>query len=80
MGDRKKSKKSVLHNRLEKIGGVFGQSAGWERVNWFADSDQKAEYKYDFFLNKIGSKIIEKSTKPFESMWGFSTNHPLVNF
>ncbi|MEC8147096.1 MAG: FAD-dependent oxidoreductase [Pseudomonadota bacterium] len=42
-------KKSVLHNRLEKIGGVFGQSAGWERVNWFADSDQKAKYEYDFF-------------------------------
>ena len=41
-------KKSVLHNRLEKIGGVFGQSAGWERVNWFADSDQKAKYEYDF--------------------------------
>ena len=42
-------KKSVLHNKLEKIGGVFGQSAGWERVNWFADSDQKAKYEYDFF-------------------------------
>ena len=42
-------KKSVLHDRLEKVGAVFGQSAGWERANWFADSGQKAEYKYDFF-------------------------------
>ena len=42
-------KKSVLHNKLEQLGAVFGQSAGWERANWFADSGQKAEYKYDFF-------------------------------
>ena len=42
-------KKSILHTKLEQLGAVFGQSAGWERANWFTDSDQKAEYKYDFF-------------------------------
>lgn len=41
-------KKSVLHERLEKVGACFGESAGWERPNWYALPGEKAEYKYDF--------------------------------
>lgn len=39
-------RKSPLHYHLEKNGAVFGELAGWERANWFADKGQKAEYEY----------------------------------
>ena len=41
-------KQSILHERLKKIGACFGESAGWERPNWYALAGEKAEYKYDF--------------------------------
>ena len=41
-------KKSVLHDRLAAVGACFGESAGWERPNWYANPGQKAEYEYDF--------------------------------
>ena len=41
-------KKSILHDRLAAHGACFGESAGWERPNWYAKSGQKPEYAYDF--------------------------------
>ncbi|HXQ32242.1 MAG TPA: FAD-dependent oxidoreductase [Steroidobacteraceae bacterium] len=39
-------KKSVLHDRLAAAGACFGESAGWERPNWYAIAGQKPEYQY----------------------------------
>ena len=39
-------KKSILHDRLADAGACFGESAGWERPNWYARPGQKAEYEY----------------------------------
>lgn len=39
-------RKSPLHYHLQEQGAVFGELAGWERANWFADEGQKAEYEY----------------------------------
>jgi glycine cleavage system aminomethyltransferase T/glycine/D-amino acid oxidase-like deaminating enzyme len=39
-------KKSVLHDRLAAAGACFGESAGWERPNWYATGGQKAVYAY----------------------------------
>ena len=39
-------KKSVLHDRLAAAGACFGESAGWERPNWYARSGQAAVYEY----------------------------------
>ncbi|QBX99897.1 FAD-dependent oxidoreductase [Rhodophyticola sp. CCM32] len=39
-------RRSPLHEHLKANGAVFGEFAGWERANWFADPDQKAEYSY----------------------------------
>jgi heterotetrameric sarcosine oxidase gamma subunit len=39
-------RKSVLHDRLAARGACFGESAGWERANWFAHAGQPAEYRY----------------------------------
>jgi 4-methylaminobutanoate oxidase (formaldehyde-forming) len=39
---------SVLHDRLQAEGAVFGESAGWERANWFAAPGQTPRYAYSW--------------------------------
>ena len=39
---------SPLHDRIEAAGAVFGETAGWERPNWFADAGQAKEYVYSY--------------------------------
>lgn len=41
-------RRSPIHEHLRVRGAVFGELAGWERANWFADPGQKAEYQYDW--------------------------------
>jgi glycine cleavage system T protein len=39
-------RRSPLHEHLKARGAVFGETAGWERANWFAAPGQAAEYRY----------------------------------
>jgi len=39
-------KKSVLHDRVAAAGACFGESAGWERPNWYANPGHAPEYTY----------------------------------
>ena len=39
---------SPLHEKLLAHNACFGEAAGWERPNWFAPKDIKAEYEYSF--------------------------------
>lgn len=39
-------KKSILHDRLAAAGACFGESAGWERPNWYARPGQRPQYEY----------------------------------
>ncbi|MGI9373611.1 MAG: GcvT family protein [Hyphomicrobiales bacterium] len=41
-------RKSPLHDRLADMGAVFGDTAGWERPNWFAADGMAKEYDYSF--------------------------------
>ncbi|MEO1746855.1 MAG: FAD-dependent oxidoreductase, partial [Pseudomonadota bacterium] len=41
-------RRSPLHDKLEQNGAVFGEFAGWERANWFADEGQTPEYEYSW--------------------------------
>ena len=41
-------KKSILHDRLAAAGACFGESAGWERPNWYARPGQKPAYEYSW--------------------------------
>lgn len=41
-------RKSALHDRLAAAGACFGETAGWERANWFAPPGAKAEYQYSY--------------------------------
>lgn len=41
-------RRSALHDRLAALGACFGETAGWERTNWFAPAGVKAEYAYSY--------------------------------
>lgn len=41
-------RRSPVHHRLQEIGAVFGELAGWERANWFAREGVQPRYQYSF--------------------------------
>jgi glycine cleavage system T protein len=41
-------RRSPLHEHLKARGAVFGEVAGWERANWFANPGQEAQYQYSW--------------------------------
>ncbi|MGB1161054.1 MAG: GcvT family protein [Alphaproteobacteria bacterium] len=41
-------RRTPLHEHLKAKGAVFGETAGWERANWFAREGQEREYRYDW--------------------------------
>ena len=41
-------RRSPLHEHMKSHGAVFGETAGWERANWFALGDQAREYAYSW--------------------------------
>lgn len=41
-------RRSPLHEHLRARGAVFGEVAGWERANWFANPGEVAEYRHSW--------------------------------
>ncbi|MEP0943272.1 MAG: FAD-dependent oxidoreductase [Rhizobiaceae bacterium] len=41
-------RRTPFHEHLKANGAVFGEVAGWERANWFADEGQEKEYQYSW--------------------------------
>ena len=41
-------RKSPLHDRLAQQGACFGETAGWERANWFAPPGVEPVYEYTY--------------------------------
>ena len=41
-------RRTPLHERVAGCGAVFGEVAGWERANWYAEPGEPAEYRYSF--------------------------------
>jgi glycine cleavage system T protein len=39
-------RRTPFHHHLKENGAVFGELAGWERANWFANEGQEREYQY----------------------------------
>jgi 4-methylaminobutanoate oxidase (formaldehyde-forming) len=39
-------RRSPVHEHLRARGAVFGEVAGWERANWFAEPGQEPAYRY----------------------------------
>jgi 4-methylaminobutanoate oxidase (formaldehyde-forming) len=42
------ARRSALHDRLKAAGACFGETAGWERPNWYAPAGVKPEYEYSY--------------------------------
>ncbi len=41
-------RRTPFHHHLKDQGAVFGELAGWERANWFANPGQEREYQYSW--------------------------------
>ena len=41
-------RRSALHDAMDAAGAVFGETAGWERANWFAEPGEEREYRYSY--------------------------------
>ncbi|MDD9908388.1 MAG: FAD-dependent oxidoreductase [Ahrensia sp.] len=41
-------RRTPFHEHLKAQGAVFGEVAGWERANWFADEGQTRDYEYSW--------------------------------
>ncbi len=41
-------RRSVLHDRLAARGACFGETAGWERANWYAPAGVEPVYAYSY--------------------------------
>ncbi|MFL2786263.1 MAG: FAD-dependent oxidoreductase [Paracoccaceae bacterium] len=41
-------RRTPFHSHLAERGAVFGELAGWERANWFADKGQERDYEYSW--------------------------------
>ncbi len=41
-------RRSPLHDRLDAAGAVFGETAGWERPNWYAPAGNERVYEYSY--------------------------------
>ena len=41
-------RRSALHDRLKERGACFGETAGWERPNWYAPKGVAPKYKYTY--------------------------------
>lgn len=41
-------RRSIIHDRLAAAGAAMGETAGWERPNWYAPEGVAPEYEYSF--------------------------------
>jgi glycine cleavage system T protein len=41
-------RRTPFHEHLKQNGAVFGELAGWERANWYAEDGQERDYKYSW--------------------------------
>lgn len=42
------ARRSILHEALAREGACFGELAGWERANWFAQPGQQPRYEHSY--------------------------------
>jgi len=69
-------RRTPLHDHLKARGAVFGEVAGWERANWFANPGQDAAYKYswkrqNWFDNQRAEHMAVRENVGFFDMTSF---------
>ncbi|WP_417524948.1 GcvT family protein [Marinovum sp.] len=59
-------RRTPFHAHLAERGAVFGELAGWERANWFADDGQTPEYEYSWkrqnFFDNVAREVAAVRT------------------
>jgi 4-methylaminobutanoate oxidase (formaldehyde-forming) len=69
-------RRSPIHEHLKARGAVFGEVAGWERANWFANEGQEREYRYswqrqNWFDNQRAEHMAVRTTVGLFDMTSF---------
>ena len=69
-------RRTPLHDHLKARGAVFGETAGWERANWFANKGQEQEYRYtwkrqNWFENNKAEHMAVREGVGFFDMTSF---------
>ncbi len=69
-------RRTPLHDHLKARGAVFGEVAGWERANWFANEGQERDYKYswkrqNWFENQKAEHLAVRNGVGFFDMTSF---------
>ena len=69
-------RRTPLHDHLKARGAVFGETAGWERANWFANKGQEQEYRYtwkrqNWFENNRAEHMAVREGVGFFDMTSF---------
>ncbi len=69
-------RRTPLHDHLKARGAVFGEVAGWERANWFANAGQEPAYKYswkrqNWFDNQKAEHMAVRESVGFFDMTSF---------
>jgi len=65
-------KKSILHDRVARAGACFGESAGWERPNWYGEPGAEAHYEYgwgrtnSFYRHAEEHRAVREAVGMFE--------------
>jgi glycine cleavage system aminomethyltransferase T/glycine/D-amino acid oxidase-like deaminating enzyme len=68
---------SAVHERLIAAGACFGETAGWERANWFAPPGVKPEYGYSYgrqnwFAYSAAEHLATRTTVTLTDMSSFA--------
>lgn len=53
-------RRSPFHAQLAERGAVFGELAGWERANWFAEPGQDAAYEYGWKRQNFFDNVAQE--------------------
>ena len=69
-------KSSVLHDRVAAAGACFGESAGWERPNWYARPGQTAGLPVWLGTAELVRRTTPRNTAPYARPWACSSNPP----
>ena len=61
-------RRTPLHDRVEAAGAVFGETAGYERANWYAAPDQERRYAYSYGRQNWFERSAEEHRTARESV------------
>jgi 4-methylaminobutanoate oxidase (formaldehyde-forming) len=53
-------RRTALHDRVAAAGACFGETAGWERADWYGDSGSAPEYGYSFRRQNWFHRVAEE--------------------